>query len=73
MDKLITLHENILESVNRDADIFVANDDTETEIQTFESDCIYISKFGVFISKRKMIITEIERELHLCYNQLQYI
>lgn len=36
IDKLIKIHEKIIQLVNQNVEIIVANDDTDTEIQIFE-------------------------------------
>ena len=54
IDKLIKIHEKIIQLVNQNVEIIVANDDTDTEIQIFEKNCNDISGFGLFITSRKI-------------------
>ncbi|WP_017470422.1 hypothetical protein [Amphibacillus jilinensis] len=54
IDKLIKIHEKVIQSVNQNVEIIVANDDTDTEIQLFEKNCNDISGFGLFITSRKI-------------------
>ncbi|MCR6095419.1 hypothetical protein HXA31_11600 [Salipaludibacillus agaradhaerens] len=54
IDKLIKIHEKIIQSVNQEVEIIVANDDTDTEIQVIENNCNDISGFGLFITSRKI-------------------
>lgn len=54
IDKLIKIHEKIIQSVNQEVEIIVANEDTDTEIQVFENNCNDISGFGLFITSRKI-------------------
>ncbi|UYP10390.1 hypothetical protein [Priestia megaterium] len=54
IDKLIKIYEKIIQLVNQNVEIIVANDDTDTEIQIFEKNCNDISGFGLFITSRKI-------------------
>ncbi|MGG3926170.1 hypothetical protein ABET51_09210 [Metabacillus fastidiosus] len=54
IDKLIKIHEKVIQSVNQNVEIIVANDDTDMEIQVFEKNCNDISGFGLFITSRKI-------------------
>ncbi|MFK7680431.1 MULTISPECIES: hypothetical protein [Priestia] len=54
IDKLIKIHEKVIQLVNQNMEIIVANDETDTEIQVFEKNCNDISGFGLFITSRKI-------------------
>ncbi|MGD7008807.1 hypothetical protein [Metabacillus sp. 84] len=54
IDKLIKIHEIVMQLVDQNIEIIVANDDTDTEIQVFEKNCNDISGFGLFITSRKI-------------------
>ncbi|MFL0572311.1 hypothetical protein F6Y03_07905 [Bacillus megaterium] len=54
IDKLIKIHEKVIQLVNQNVEIIVANDETDTEIQVFEKNCNDISGFGLFITSRKI-------------------
>lgn len=54
IDKLIKIHEKVIQSIGQNVEIIVANDDTDTEIQVFEKNCNEVSGFGLFITSRKI-------------------
>ncbi len=54
IDKLIKIHEKVIQSIGQSVEIIVANDDTDTEIQVFEKNCNDVSGFGLFITSRKI-------------------
>ncbi|MCM3359758.1 hypothetical protein [Psychrobacillus sp. MER TA 171] len=54
IDKLIKVHEMVIQLVNQNVEIIVANDDTDTEIQIFEKNWNDISGFGLFITSRNI-------------------
>ncbi|MFE4046877.1 hypothetical protein [Priestia sp. YIM B13490] len=54
IDKLIKIHEKVIQLVNQNVEMIVANDETDTEIQVFEKNCNDISGFGLFITSRKI-------------------
>ncbi|WP_223556307.1 hypothetical protein [Lysinibacillus sphaericus] len=61
IDKLIKVHEKAILSIDQNVEIIVANDDTDAEIELFETDCNNVSGFGLFITKRFI------QELEPCY------
>lgn len=54
IDKLIKVHEKVIQTIDRKVEIIVANDDTDAEIQIFENDYNNVSGFGLFITKRNI-------------------
>lgn len=54
IDKLIQVHEKVLSVLEADVDIIIANDDTDTEIQIYESDYNNIGGFGLFLTRREI-------------------
>lgn len=54
IDKLIKLHEKVVQSINQKVEIIVANDDTDSEIRVFENNCNDVSGVGLFITRRKI-------------------
>lgn len=54
LNKLIKIHEKVIQSVHQNVEIIVANDDTDTEIQVFEKNINDVSGFGLFITSRKI-------------------
>lgn len=54
IDKLIQVYEKVLNVLEFEVDIIIANDDTDTEIQMYESDCNNVGGFGLFITRRNI-------------------
>ncbi|GAB1769555.1 hypothetical protein [Priestia sp. RMT2NF4] len=72
IDKLIKIHEKIIQLVNQNVEIIVANDDTDTEIQIFEKNCNDISGFGLFITSRKILELEPYYTSDICNAYLNF-
>ncbi|MGG0417410.1 MULTISPECIES: hypothetical protein [Priestia] len=72
IDKLIKIHEKIIQLVNQNVEIIVANDDTDTEIQIFEKNCNDISGFGLFITSRKILELEPYYTSDICNAYLDF-
>lgn len=72
IDKLVKTHEKVIQSVNQNVEIIVANDDTDTEIQVFEKNCNDISGFGLFITSRKIQELEPYYTSDLCNAYLNF-
>ncbi|MCM2976015.1 hypothetical protein M3592_11265 [Priestia aryabhattai] len=72
IDKLIKIHEKIIQLVNQNVEIIVANDDTDTEIQIFENNCNDISGFGLFITSRKILELEPYYTSDICNAYLNF-
>ncbi|MED3958633.1 hypothetical protein P4629_05645 [Priestia aryabhattai] len=72
IDKLIKIHEKIIQLVNHNVEIIVANDDTDTEIQIFEKNCNDISGFGLFITSRKILELEPYYTSDICNAYLNF-
>ncbi|PVE69989.1 hypothetical protein [Priestia megaterium] len=72
IDKLIKIHEKIIQLVNQNVEIIVANDDTDTEIQIFEKNCNDISGFGLFITSRKILELEPYYTADICNAYLNF-
>lgn len=72
IDKLIKIHEKIIQLVNQNVEIIVANDDTDTEIQIFEKNCNDISGFGLFITSRKILELEPYYTSDICKAYLNF-
>lgn len=54
IDKLIKVHEKVIQTIDQKVEIIVANDDTDAEIQLFENDYNNVSGFGLFITNRNI-------------------
>lgn len=54
LDKLITIHEQAMLLLDQPVEVIVANDDTDTEIQMFETDSNDVSGFGLFITQKSI-------------------
>ncbi|USD14117.1 hypothetical protein ND894_19310 [Priestia megaterium] len=72
IDKLIKIHEKIIQLVNQNLEIIVANDDTDTETQIFEKNCNDISGFGLFITSRKILELEPYYTSDICNAYLNF-
>ncbi|AEN89342.1 hypothetical protein BMWSH_2460 [Priestia megaterium WSH-002] len=72
IDKLIKIHEKIIQLVNQNVEIIVANDDTDMEIQIFEKNCNDISGFGLFITSRKILELEPYYTSDICNAYLNF-
>ncbi|MED3887655.1 hypothetical protein [Priestia aryabhattai] len=72
IDKLIKIHEKIIQLVNQNVEIIIANDDTDTEIQIFENNCNDISGFGLFITSRKILELEPYYTSDICNAYLNF-
>lgn len=72
IDKLIKIHEKAIQSIEQDIEIIVANDDTDTEIQIFESNRNDVSGFGLFITKRKIQELEAYYSSDICNAYLNF-
>ncbi|MQR84857.1 hypothetical protein GFV16_02720, partial [Bacillus megaterium] len=70
--KLIKIHQKIIQLVNQNVEIIVANDDTDTEIQIFEKNCNDISGFGLFITSRKILELEPYYTSDICNAYLNF-
>lgn len=54
LHKLISVCEEIMESISKEIDFIASNDDTSTEVLKYENNSNDIKNFGLFVTNRKI-------------------